>query len=1353
MNTRTLSSSAYIPVGSYRAYLVVLWGLLGVGLIASSAIAEEERQAFFEAKIRPVLIEHCYSCHNSAKTAEGGLAVDFRQGLLDGGDSGPAIVAGKPKESLLLRAMRHEEIGYEMPKSAPKLSDAVLADFAKWIQLGAFDPRDKAVSTEELASGLPWPQLLETRKLHWSFQPIRSAAPPTVENDAWCYSDVDRFILDRLNSEGLTPSGDAEAEILISRLYFSLIGLPPTPSELQRWKPGLETPDAAQRNAAYALLVDELLARPQFAEHWARHWMDWFRYADTHGSEGDPDIGEAWRYRDYLIRALDADVPYDQLIREHLAGDLLETPRVNQDLQINESAIGPAQWRMVFHGYLPTDALAEKVRFVDDMIDVFSKGTMGLTVSCARCHNHKFDAISQADYYALFGILGSCRPGRSVIDLPEVERTNVEQLTQLKQEIRSRQAQVWSDKLQQANGASLRSLRDALQQKLKEGAALTDAWQELQREWESEQAALQAFVEHPDARDWKFESAAEKSKWFRTGLGLDLNDPAKTAWTVALAGDQVIHDFYPQGVYSHTLSTKHAARFSSDDIRVAKDQAVWVLACGDGKSIGRTVVQHYPRYGNIFPSFRPGKDWKWQKMEVGYWSGDDAFVEISTALDAPAPRDRDERSWFGVREVVIAPSGMAPPTRKHRDAYGLLLAGNATPPQSLEELNERSIVAIRQAIEHWEADKLTSAEADLLSACLEEKVLANKLDGDLQLKDLVSRYRNLENQIPVPQRAPGLAEATPHDQPLYVRGDHKSPDEVIPRRFLEAIDARPYATNASGRLELADSVLAPDNPLTRRVIVNRIWHHMYGAGLVRTPDNFGRMGEEPTHPELLDWLAVKFANEGWSIKTLVREIALSHTWRISSRPSDQARLHDAENRLLSHFPVRRLEAEAIRDSLLQISGEMDGTLYGPPVSGNSNRRSVYVLVKRNDLDPFLRAFDFPEPFTAKGRRDATNVPAQALMLMNDEQVFRMATALAKRTLANSEASDDAERLRLLFQAALGREPSKEESQWAARYLETVALGETQRLQERKRLEGELAEVGRGEERILAAAKDSGRTTVAVEKTPAPFAAWDFSQGLQDSIGGLKLTNVNNVLLRDGVAIVDGSNYLKSEPLKVDLQEKSLEVWVELETLDQGGGGVLSIQTKQGTVFDAIVFGEKAPREWIAGSDHFNRSKMLAGAAETKMLGQPIHMVVTYGSDGTVTAYRDGIRYGESYQVEQLVKFPKGETELTLGLRHLPASDGRFLKGRIHEARVYDRALSAKEVAASFVASPLAGEAESQIAWIYLHNRKQFEELQAQRDAIERQIKSLPGSEQEVRQAAWTDLVRGVLLMKEMIYLQ
>ncbi len=991
--------------------------LLVFSLASRVRAADPAEIEFFESKIRPVLVEHCYACHNSAKTAKGGLALDDRAATLKGGTEGVIAVAGKPEKSKLIAVLKHELDGKAMPKNGPKLDKAAIADFEKWIRLGMPDPRDKPPSAEELTKATSWAATLETRKKWWSFQPIRNPAPPESK---WSDHPIDQFIAAKLAAKKLGPGVLADSTTLVRRLYFTLIGLPPTPAESTEWSTRMKT------ERGYAELVDHLLGSPHFGEHWARHWMDWTRYADSHGSEGDPEIAGAWHYRDYLIRALNADVPYDQLVREHIAGDLLENPRIDKKRELNESAIGPAHWRMVFHGYAPTDALEEKVRFIDDQINTFSKAFLGLTVSCARCHDHKFDPISHADYYALFGVLASNRPGRIAVDSPEKLNKNKSELAALKPKIRAAVAAEWLNaaktmKVVLKQPSATNSMFDPLR-KLNEAdgneARFKAMWKTLAEAQAADRKAREEFAGQKLLKRWNLANDADASTWFRQGTGLPSKPTPAGEFAVGTAGPRLIADIYPAGIFSHGLSTKHAARLESPGFKLTGDTELWLRVAGEGGASLRYVVQDYPRDGAVFPVVKLGPAWHWQKFDLAYWTGDDIHIELATAQDAPLMASGSPRSWFGIREAVLVRKGDKGPPTGSREFLDPIFDEPA--PTSSAHFADSYLRAIANAVSTWKSGAMTDAEAALLSKCLEEGVLPNRLADSKAAKPLIEEHRKLEAEIAVPIRVPGLMEGVVRNQPLLERGDHKRPKAEVPRRFLEAIDATPYTGGGSGRLQLAADVLSDKNPLARRVIVNRLWHHTFGRGIVPTPDNFGRLGIEPTHPELLDSLATRFVAKGWSIKEMLRFLVTSKAWQLASKPTLDARRLDPDNLYFSHAILRRLEAESIRDSLLTVSGSLNRDLYGAPVGGNSDRRSLYVRVQRTALDPFLRAFDFPEPFSTVGRRDVTNVPAQALTLMNDPRVAVLASNWAGRVLADAKLTTDEQRLHTMVQMALGR---------------------------------------------------------------------------------------------------------------------------------------------------------------------------------------------------------------------------------------------------------------------------------------------------------------------------------------------
>ncbi|MGB7346170.1 MAG: DUF1553 domain-containing protein [Pirellulaceae bacterium] len=1324
-------------------FLLAVFSLLAAGSI--SRAADPAKQEFFESRIRPVLIEHCYECHNSADANEGDLAVDHRQAFIDGGSGGAIIVPSDASKSRLMAILRHEVDGLEMPETGPKLDDTVIADFQTWINDGAFDPRDQPPSAEELSAATSWEAVLERRKKWWSFQPIQHVEPPVMKD---VQHPIDRFVRSRSPQAVLVNASPAEPAVLVRRLYFNLIGLPPTIDEATKWTQRIT--NAVDRETSVNELIDVLIDSPRFGERWARHWMDWIRYAESHGSEGDPRIDNAWLYRDYLIRAINADVPYDQLVREHIAGDLLEKPRVNEALGINESMIGTAHWRMVFHGFAPTDALDERVRFTDDQINTFSKAFLGLTVSCARCHDHKFDAISQADYYALFGVFASCRPARKVIDLPAKQNTNREQLSKLKSDIREALANDWLATIGDIGKRidlhkdypptsilhPIKKLRDRTTP-----VAFRDSWNKLATPMSHESAK--------PVQQWDLSSRADYAEWFHYGNGLGERPDVAGNFAIATDDDRAVLAIYPAGVYSHGLSSKHAARLTSGDFGFGQGNELWVQAIGDGESTLRYVVHDYPRNGTVYPVTKLSNQWTWQKYDVNYWNDELAHIELTTGKDAPLLTKNEDRSWFGVRRAILQPIGSPSPENKQEALQPLFSAAESI--HSMDQLVAHYQTVAMQCVQAWRDETISDSQALFLDQCVSERLLDNKIANLPTAGPLLRRYRERESEVPVPTRVPGLDETDAADWPLYIRGDHKSPSDRVPRRFLEAIDAAPFDDQHSGRLELAEKLLANNNPLTRRVIVNRIWHHLFGRGIVGTPDNFGRMGLEPTHPELLDYLADQFQENGWSMKQLIRQIVRTQTWQQSSRPVGLAGLRDPENKWLSHANVRRLEAEAIRDSILSVAGSLDHQLYGAPVDFQQPRRSVYMKVVRNSLDPFLRVFDFPEPFSSTGRRDATNVPAQSLTLLNDSFIRKQSVGWAEKTATFDSLQ---ERTNQMFFAAFARPATTAEVDHVRRHFERSKQRLADYQASADALNKQLADLQHQLATILDPARSriSERQNATERIAPKPTSSWDFAQGIEDLIGD------NDCELHAGATVgeagleLDGKGYATTSPLSLDVHAKTLEAWVQLATLDQAGGGVMTIQTRSGSVFDSIVFAETQSLRWLAGSDHHTRYQSFDGPAEAAALAEPVHLAIVYHADGRITGYRNGVPYGKEYQSKGIVDIKAGDATISFGLRHLPAGGNRLLKGRVLKANFYARALDAKEIAASsgnhrFVSF------DQVLASLTPSQRDRAERLRAEIAHVESKLQALGPRPPQTDRERWQDLAQALFTLKEFIYIR
>ncbi|MBL8897133.1 MAG: DUF1553 domain-containing protein [Planctomycetes bacterium] len=1263
------------------------------GILASPSVAQDagDRSGaleFFERRIRPVLAQECYECHSSTGARKGGLALDERESARRGGSSGPAIVPGAPEESLLWQAIRQTHPVLKMPKGRAALSAAVVADFATWIRDGALDPRDAPPSASELAADTDWSARMQRRLLWWSFRPLRARVAEELPSDvrrSW----IDRYLEEQLAEQGLAVAPRAEPEVLLRRLSFALRGLPPTIAELRAMEGELE-PDAFGR------LVDEWLDSPRFGERWARHWMDWLRYADSHGSEGDAEIPYAWRYRDYLIRALNQDVGYDQLLREHLAGDLLPAPRIDPSTGRNESSLGTAHLRMVYHGYAPTDALEERLRFTDDQIDVVGKAFLGLTVSCARCHDHKFDPISQQDYTALYGVFSSCAP--AILDARVIDQGQAAaraRLADAQLALRGALAERYRVAANQL-AERLRGDEDALRTAIERATQPSDVLHPFHLLRKQQSAApLAAWRQRPTnagpsaVRAWNLAHELDLVLWRRSGLGVQRSSRAGS-FAVAAEGERVLHGIYPAGTYSHLASTRDRGVLISPIVDLGAKFDLWVRVAGDGGAALRPVVQHYPRDGSVFPihSLRGGA-WSWVKFDLEYWSGDEIHVELATAADQPVLASPNAvHSWFGVREVRLQPRGTPEPAQDHAFAAPLLDMLGEREPATAVELASAYAAATFAAVEAWSASRASDEQALWLDALLRAELLPNKVEQlDATAASALMVCRELmQSELAAPERVPGLLETEPRDAPLLVRGDHRTKGPSVPRRSLSAFGGAPLAVDASGRRELAEDWLRAENPLVARVIVNRVWHHLFGRGLVATTDNFGHMGGEPSHPELLDQLARELVAEGWSLKKLIRKILCSAAWQRSSVPPPGSRERDPENRWLSHFPLRRLEAEAIRDSLLAVSGELDPTLLGPPVPGDSLRRSIYVSRKRNAMDPFLGAFDAPVPASAKGQRDATNVPAQSLALLNDPFVLQRAERWAQLLAADPALQDPGRRVEAMFLAAFARLPSAAERARALAYVERSSAersaAELQRqaasevLREAERRNLELSNLAL--ERVRAFRREP--SAPSAETLPRPLATWSFEGETHAASGALHAELHGGARLLDGALVLDGqSGYAASAPLEVDLGEKTLMAWVQLDQLTQRGGGVISVQTLDGERFDAIVFGEREPQRWLAGSDTFSRTQAFGGAEEQDARERAVHLAITYAADGTITAYRDGERYGEPYRSRGPFRFLAGQSQVLFGLRHGTPSGDRVLQGRIHHAALFDRALSGAEV--------------------------------------------------------------------------
>jgi hypothetical protein len=1005
-------------------------------------VLSEGALEFFEKKIRPVLVAECLNCHNSQKQ-KGGLRLDHREAWKKGGESGPVIVPGDPTRSLLLRTIRHEVEDLKMPSKAPKLDPSVIADFEAWVRMGAPDPRDAPAAAEK--SGTKWEELLAMRKTWWSLQPVRPVEVPGLENSGGAPHPVDRFLRTKQKEKGLAPVGPAPASAVLRRLSYTLTGLPPLPEKAVEFERAYgENPAGAVADA-----VDGFLASEHFGEHWARHWMDLMRYAETHGSETEQGLPMAWQYRDYLVRAFNQDVPLDALIREHLAGDLLKKPRLSAD-GLNESSIGPAHFRMVEHGENAVDTREDQVRVLDNQIDVVGKAFQAMTIACARCHDHKFDAISQRDYYALQGVFASAHLGQRVVDTPEHLNAFNLQLDQSLEALRQGLAREWRAAARRiAHGIAqpttqedswkhlfIQAQKDSnhpLRAWLQLGDEnLPQGWEPLRTAVEREMADAKAFNALYFKKVWDFRGG-ESPGWLRSGSGLE-QKPEPGLFCVLGSGDLILEGLCPPSLMTHRFSARHHGLLISPAFSI---ETGWISVRAFGSDgLVRLVPDNYAvarRFQSkaLLRSSRDG--WhllgdaelpdrdrrKGQRARLEFVTREDSSLPVPS-LNQKNPPD----SFFGVAEIVYHNRKTTELPKPEVSGLALLLRKPA--PATRAELARTYSVVLEEAVDAWARHKASEEQVDFLNAFLAPSILPVHLTEMHALTPLVEQCRALNGQVPVPRRAPGFHELEPSDAPFLERGDHKKPGPLVPRGYLEVLGNSAFRTPQSGRLELAEQITSRQNPLTARVMANRLWSWVYGAGIVATVDNFGRMGEKPTHPELLDYLAARLIENRWSVKEGLRFLLTTEAFRSSSVPSKESLKSDPVNQWLSHMRVRRLEAESIRDSMLWMMGNRFPIVSGgaSDVFGDTSatKRSLYLRVLKKAPSPFMAVFDAPQSFTTIGKRDVTTVPAQSLALLNG----RLATVCADYWGVRGKT--DGERLESMFLTAFARKPSETEAQ-------------------------------------------------------------------------------------------------------------------------------------------------------------------------------------------------------------------------------------------------------------------------------------------------------------------------------------
>jgi cytochrome c553 len=880
--------------------------LLTVAVCLSAAPLRAADVDFFEKKIRPLLVERCYSCHGNGKQ-KGGLSLVSRESLLKGGESGPVVVPGHPEQSRIVEVIRYEKDTRMPPKG--KLPDDAIADLIAWIEQGAPWPPTPAPSGDA-----PLRQRGDTitaeDRAFWSFQPIGDPPLPTVRDAAWAKKPLDRFVLARLEAEGLRPVRAADKHTLLRRTTFDLTGLPPTPGEIDAFLAD-EAPDA------FARVVDRLLASPHYGERWSRHWLDIARYGEDQAHNFQPRLfPNGYRYRDWVVGAFNDDLPYDRFVVEQIAGDLLtDGPAKDRLPALGFFALGPH-----YYGDSSAKKLVEASE-LDDRLDTLCRGLLGLTVACARCHDHKFDPIPTKDYYSLAGVFQSTK----YQEVPFAPADVVEKYDQAQARIKQQDAKI---------------------------KQLVDAAPAVVAEHLAQQTARYMIVA------WKLHSQR----------------PGNTQTSVA------------------EVARKEKL------VNVVLDR--WMKYLFDAGSEKRP---HLARWREALAGLDAKKD----------LSNDAAALEQVTA--AAMAFQEEVLGILRERDDLLAQQPAGADAKKSR-------------PLTVAGLDKAKADVLQELLAPTGVCGVAAAQAEALLPPEEQKALAALRAEQQDLK---------KTAPPMYPTIHTIAEASAADMKVYQRGDPDREGEVAPRRFLRVLagDEPPRFTQGSGRLELARAIASKDNPLTARVIVNRVWQHHFGKGLVGTPSNFGRLGQRPTHPELLDHLATGFIAHGWSLKWLHREILLSATYQLSCADETNDRQVDPANRLLWRMNRQRLDVEAWRDALLAASGRLDTRLGGPPsdlAASANNRRTLYGSISRHNLNSLLRLFDFPDPNLSSEQRTTTTVPLQQLFVLNSDFMIEQARVLVKELTAT--ASDDAGRIRAAFVRLYGRPATEREVELGMKFL-------------------------------------------------------------------------------------------------------------------------------------------------------------------------------------------------------------------------------------------------------------------------------------------------------------------------------
>ncbi len=893
-----------------------------------------EQTTFFESKIRPVFAENCYKCHSqAADKVKGGLLVDSREGWQKGGDTGPAIIPGDPERSLLIKAVRYKDKDVQMPPNDKKLPDQQIADLEAWVKMGAPDPRTGGASAEHVYKV----EMVQAKK-HWAFRPVSKPPVPAID-DPWIKTPADAFILSSLKAKTLTPSPAADKLTLLRRATFDLTGLPPTQKEVQDFL-------ADTSAQAFDGVIDRLLKSERYGERWGRHWLDLAHYADTKGRVGqneDPRYLWSHTYRDWVIGALNEDLPYDQFILWQIAADKLP--------------LGEDKRQLAAMGFLTLgNRFNNQVHdIIDDRIDTVFKATMALTVNCARCHDHKFDPIPTRDYYSLHGVFNSSTE-------PKEKPLLVDTTNSLAYQSFARELAFTEAALEKYRDDVARDLSKQMRGKVGDYLLANHEYNEQKAKDGTNGVARNRFMQ-------------------QRGLQPNLS----TAWQQFLQNRARKHDpvFLPWNEFAKLDDKEFAGKakelsakfYANKDPQKPINPAVARLFISPPTSLKMVAARYSVMFGEV--------EKKWEATMANF----EAIKKVNGGT--PEPTALQDTATEDLRKMLYA---------KNSPTY------------------------------------------------IDEQRIRQFIQRDNGVRNKINQLERAVNEVKVrhpgsPARAHVLVDADkPRDSAILVKGNPGNKGPVVPRQFLEFIEGegrKPFK-DGSGRLELAKEIASADNPLAARVIVNRVWLHHFGQGIVRTPDDFGTRSEPPTHPELLDYLASWLVENGWSLKKLHRLIMSSSAYQQSSDENPRFAQIDPDNRYLWQMNRRRLDFEALRDTVLYIGGKLDLTMGGPSVRLDSEpyslRRSVYGYVDRNNLPNMQLAFDFANPDLTTGKRDETIVPQQALFMMNSPLVVEQAKNLVKRPDFKAKAKNE-DRVKLLYALIYQRAPTEIEMQLAADYIQ------------------------------------------------------------------------------------------------------------------------------------------------------------------------------------------------------------------------------------------------------------------------------------------------------------------------------